>query len=145
MTETVERSADSDEMRQDVKAHVKTCYGVCVKVGGEKYRGVMRVAYGRHVLSVEDGPNQAVCFDHANMPRTEEGYTPVLAIVDMVSGLPSISAARGEGAEETADLLLRDWIGTNGPMRRLHSDGAKSLNGEVIMAHSFFDGLWTIR
>ena len=77
---------------------------------------------------------ELVCYDLAGpfMPKTKRGMTYALIIVDHFSRWPEIAALPDSKAPTVAQAIFDNWVCRYGVPERLHSDGAKNVNGEVM-------------
>ena len=77
---------------------------------------------------------ELVCYDLAGpfMPKTDRGNIYALIIIDHFSKWPEIIALPDIRATTIAQAIFDTWVCRYGVMPRLHSDGAKNVDGEVM-------------
>ena len=121
-------------MRKDVEDHVAAC--PCLKTG--RYpEGLVRARMNTPVCRLNGeltAPHQRLCLDHKSLPRTKEGYTAVLIMVDGFSTMLQLAPQKAITAEETALTVVSRWMQPFGRPESIHADGATSFTGEVITA-----------
>ena len=87
-------------------------------------------------IPVPARPNEALSIDVLHLPKSKEGFTRVLGIVDEFTGYLSLYPLLRETSEAIADVLLTQHIPLHGFFKQIRSDNAAT-NCSKVLSHIY--------
>ena len=125
---TFERLSQSyywPKARQDCNNYVDNCL-ICNLRSDKSQKQIM----GHIPLPIT--PNESISIDVLHLPKSQDGFTKVLGLVDEFTGYIALYPLRKETSEVIAEILLTQHIPLYGFFRQIRSDNASTNCGKIL-------------